>query len=101
MFANLASQRPDALFVANGAFLTTRRIQLVHLATRHAIPATYPGMGRFVMALPPKPGVLTYLFCPVLGLSHLPCQRCGLGALGLSASMFSSLRWLTNNHSLN
>ena len=43
MFANLASQRPDALFVANGAFLTTRRIQLAHLATRHAIPATYPG----------------------------------------------------------
>jgi putative tryptophan/tyrosine transport system substrate-binding protein len=43
IFANLASQRPDALFVANGAFLTTRRIQLVHLATRHAIPATYPG----------------------------------------------------------
>ena len=25
MFSNLASQRPDALFVANGAFLTTRR----------------------------------------------------------------------------
>ena len=43
MFANLAPERPDALFVANGAFLTTRRIQLVHLATRHAIPTTYPG----------------------------------------------------------
>ncbi len=35
-------ERPDALFVGNDAFLTSRRVQLVHLATRHAIPANYP-----------------------------------------------------------
>ena len=42
-FAQFAPRRPDALFVASSAFLTSRRIQLVHLATRHAIPAAYPG----------------------------------------------------------
>jgi putative tryptophan/tyrosine transport system substrate-binding protein len=42
-FTKFATQRPDALFVANSAFLTSRRIQLVHLATRHAIPAVYHG----------------------------------------------------------
>jgi putative tryptophan/tyrosine transport system substrate-binding protein len=42
-FTKFATQRPDALFVANSAFLTSRRVQLVHLATRHAIPAAYHG----------------------------------------------------------
>ena len=41
VFATLARERPDALFVGGGAFFTNRRVQLVHLATRHAIPATY------------------------------------------------------------
>jgi len=40
-FANFVRERPDALFVGNDAFLTSRRVQLVHLATRHAIPTTY------------------------------------------------------------
>jgi putative ABC transport system substrate-binding protein len=40
-FANFVRERPDALFVGNDAFLTSRRVELVHLATRHAIPATY------------------------------------------------------------
>jgi putative tryptophan/tyrosine transport system substrate-binding protein len=40
-FATLARERPAALFVGNDSFLTSRRVQLVHLATRHAIPATY------------------------------------------------------------
>jgi ABC transporter substrate binding protein len=37
-FATLASERPDAIFVGPGSFLVSRRVQLAHLATRHAIP---------------------------------------------------------------
>ena len=40
-FATLGRARPDALFVGPGAFLVSRRVQLVHLATRHAVPAIY------------------------------------------------------------
>jgi putative tryptophan/tyrosine transport system substrate-binding protein len=40
-FASIVHERPDALFVGPGAFLISRRVQLAHLATRHAIPATY------------------------------------------------------------
>ena len=49
-FAALASERPDALFISSGPFFANRRVQLAHLATRHAIPAaasirTYPEVG--------------------------------------------------------
>ena len=40
-FATFVRERPDALFVANDAFFNSRRTQLAHLATRHAIPATF------------------------------------------------------------
>jgi hypothetical protein len=40
-FATFVRERPDALFVGNDAFLTSRRVQLVHLATRHGIPTIY------------------------------------------------------------
>jgi putative tryptophan/tyrosine transport system substrate-binding protein len=40
-FAALVRERPDALFVSGDGFFNSRRVQLVHLATRHAMPATY------------------------------------------------------------
>jgi putative ABC transport system substrate-binding protein len=42
-FATFVRERPDALFVGLGPFLSNRRVQLVHLATRHAVPAIYVG----------------------------------------------------------
>jgi putative tryptophan/tyrosine transport system substrate-binding protein len=42
-FATLARERPDALFLAPGAFLAGRRVQLVNLAARERIPAAYQG----------------------------------------------------------
>jgi putative ABC transport system substrate-binding protein len=41
-FATLARERPDALFVASDTLFTSRRIQVVNLATRHGIPTTFP-----------------------------------------------------------
>ena len=40
-FASLVRGRPDALFVGTDPFFTSRRVQLILLATRHAVPATY------------------------------------------------------------
>jgi putative tryptophan/tyrosine transport system substrate-binding protein len=40
-FATFASERPHALFVAQDGLFSSRRIHLVHLATRYAIPAAY------------------------------------------------------------
>jgi len=40
-FAAMARERPDALFVSQGPFFAARRVQLVNLASRHAIPAIY------------------------------------------------------------
>jgi len=42
-FATFVSERPDALFVDTDPFFTNRRVQLVHLATLHKVPATYAG----------------------------------------------------------
>jgi putative tryptophan/tyrosine transport system substrate-binding protein len=40
-FATLVTKKSDALLVAGDAFFSHRCVQLVHLATRHAIPAIY------------------------------------------------------------
>ena len=40
-FASLARERPDALFVGGDGFFFSRHVQLVNLASRYAVPATY------------------------------------------------------------
>jgi ABC-type uncharacterized transport system substrate-binding protein len=41
-FATFARKRPDAVFVGMDVFFINRRAQLVNLASRHALPPTYP-----------------------------------------------------------
>jgi putative tryptophan/tyrosine transport system substrate-binding protein len=53
VFATLADARPDALFISSGPFFADRRVQLAHLATRHALPAIhssrlYPEVGGLI-----------------------------------------------------
>jgi putative ABC transport system substrate-binding protein len=43
-FTSLARDRPDALFVGGDQLFTLRHVQLVHLASRHGVPATYGGV---------------------------------------------------------
>jgi ABC-type uncharacterized transport system substrate-binding protein len=40
-FATLGQDHSDALFVTTSPFFLSRRLQLAHLATRHAVPAVY------------------------------------------------------------
>jgi putative ABC transport system substrate-binding protein len=42
-FATFAHERPDALFVGTSPLFNARRIQLVHWASYHRLPATYSG----------------------------------------------------------
>ena len=41
-FATFGRERPDGLFVGGDAFFISRRVQLVSLAMRHGVIATYP-----------------------------------------------------------
>ena len=40
-FATLVREQPTALLITNDPFFTTRRVQLVSLAARHAVPVAY------------------------------------------------------------
>jgi putative ABC transport system substrate-binding protein len=40
-FASLGRERPDALFVGGDGFFNSRHVQIVNLASRHAVPATF------------------------------------------------------------
>jgi putative ABC transport system substrate-binding protein len=40
-YATFARERPDAVFVSGGSLFVSRRVQLVLLAARHAVPASY------------------------------------------------------------
>jgi putative ABC transport system substrate-binding protein len=40
-FASFAHDRPDALFVGNDQFFTSRRVQLANLASYHRLPAAF------------------------------------------------------------
>jgi putative ABC transport system substrate-binding protein len=42
-FASFVPERPDGVYVGTGPFFVSRRVQLTHLATRHALPAIYSG----------------------------------------------------------
>src|SRR5215470_16399326 len=44
-FATFVRERPDALFVGGDSFFVSRRFQLVNLASRHAVPATFSNRG--------------------------------------------------------
>jgi putative ABC transport system substrate-binding protein len=40
-FAAFAQKRPDAVFIGGGPLFVSRRVQLVLLAARHSLPASY------------------------------------------------------------
>src|SRR5262249_31602945 len=53
VFVTFAHERPDALFISSGPFFSSRRVQLAHLATRHAVPTIhgsrlYPEVGGLI-----------------------------------------------------
>ena len=43
VFSTFVRERPDALFVGGDPFFSSRRVQLILLATHHAVPAIYGG----------------------------------------------------------
>jgi len=52
-FVTIANERIDALFISSGPFFGDRRLQMAHLATRHAVAAigpsrSYPDVGGLI-----------------------------------------------------
>jgi putative ABC transport system substrate-binding protein len=54
-FTAFVPERLDALFVSADSLFTTRRVQVVHLATRYAVPASY-----FAREFPEVGGLMSY-----------------------------------------
>ena len=54
VFANLARERPDAFFVASDPLFSSRRAQLVNLASRHAMPATFASRDFAIAGIAPE-----------------------------------------------
>ena len=54
-FASLGRERPDALFIGGDGFFNSRHVQIVNLASRHALPATYADR-----LLPEAGGLMSY-----------------------------------------
>jgi ABC-type uncharacterized transport system substrate-binding protein len=65
-FADFVHERPDALFVGTGPFLTDRRVQLAQLTARHGIPAIY-----FDRQFPEAGGLLSYGASLADGFRHI------------------------------
>ena len=68
VFATLASERPDALFVSNDAFFVDRRVQLALLAVLHRVPAIYQDR---LYAEVGRPDQLRSQYCGCIS----PCRR--------------------------
>jgi putative ABC transport system substrate-binding protein len=53
-FAAFVRERPDAVLIGLDPFFNSRRVQLVQLATRYALPTSYPGVLEEAMPLTEK-----------------------------------------------
>ena len=71
-FATFARDRPDALFVGPDAFFTGRRVQLVNLSSRHAMPTAYGARDYAVAG-----GLMTYgatLWMCIVRSAYMPVE---------------------------
>jgi putative ABC transport system substrate-binding protein len=95
-FATLVSERLDAIFVGGAPLFTSQRVQLILLATRHAIPATYAGRQFPEMAMVPTSrmhGVRSVSMLVTSSRVQSPptCRSCRRTSLSLS-SILTRLR---------
>ena len=81
VFAISARERPDALFVASDPLFNSRRAQLVNLASRHAMPATFASRDFAIAG-----GLMTY------GSRHYGCMASGKASMPVAYSRARGLR---------